>query len=86
MSFAGAAPCGTKSCCTTARTTPAVPSGRKDRRLFAFGAFPSSTQRRRFSPEMAVNISLDTTSVASPMPRTKSSVCSMMGVSMGKYP
>ena len=36
----------------------------------------------RFSPEIAVNISFDTTSVASPMPRTNSSVCSKTGVSI----
>ena len=82
MSLTGAAPCGTRSCCTTARTTPAVPSGRSDRRLFARSVPPSSSFFR-FSPEMAVNISFDTTSVASPMPRTNSSVCSNSGVSMG---
>ena len=85
MSLAGGAPCGTRSCCTTARTVPAVPSGRRDSRLFAFSFSPSSSFAR-LAPEMAVNISLETTSVASPMPRTNSSVCSMMGVSMGTYP
>ncbi len=83
MSFAGCAPCGTRSCCTTARTTPAVPSGRSDRRLFALME-PPSRSVCRFWPEMAVNISFDTTSVASPVPRTKSSVCSNSGVSMGR--
>ena len=83
MSFAGCAPCGTRSCCTTARTTPAVPSGRSDRRLFALME-PPSRSVCRFWPEMAVNISFDTTSVASPMPRTNSSVCSNSGVSMGR--
>ena len=85
ISLAGAAPCGTRSCCTTARTTPAVPSGRRLRRLFAL-MLPPSSRVLRFSPEMAVNISLETTSVASPMPRTNRSVCSNSGVSMGWYP
>ena len=67
------------------RTTPAVPSGRSDRRLLLL-MVPPSMRRFRFSPDTAVNISLDTTSVASPMPRTNRSVCSNIGVSMGTYP
>ena len=59
-------------CCTNARTTGAVPSGRRVRLV------PPSSSK--------VYISLRTMSVLVPTPRTKSAVSSKVGVTMRRYP
>ena len=84
----GAEPCGTRLFSTTARTTPAVPSGRRARRCLAlsFASVPSARTRSKLAPEKTRNISLRTTSVDWPMPCTNTSSCSIAGVSMGSNP
>ena len=58
-------------CSTTARTTPAVVSGRRV---------------TESSPAANVYISFATMSVSPPMPRANSSVSSKIGVRISRYP
>ena len=59
-------------CCTNARTTGAVPSGRR--------------LSDRPEPSWKVYISFRTTSVLVPTPRTNTSVSSKVGVTIRPYP